>query len=413
MRGFRDELLDWATDEATACKSIPLLLDSYCRFLCRRGFAIRRCNMTTATIHPLMHNTRHVWFDRATDPGPINPEVVVARRQYAFGDSLIDEIFFNSDAPRNPQFVASPFFVIEQDGELHEGIRKQGDAQRFPDFDDLAALGCRDYYGATLSNYSGLRQAIGLATDRRGGFGKDGASELKESLRLLSLLLNTVIESDIKTTLANVYLGKDAGQRVCAGMIHRGEVVSIDAAVWFSDLRNFTVSGEDLSPEKLIERLNDYFEIVASAIHTAGGEILKYIGDAVLAIFPVSSEVSTADACRAAVRALQDATEQLASLNELALSRGEPELAHGVGLHVGSTSYGNIGGRERLDFTVIGRTVNIASRIESQCRPLGAVALCSREFIERSGIPARPIGWFELKGVAGSVELHTLDFLKL
>jgi len=73
MRGFRDELLDWATDEATACKSIPLLLDSYCRFLCRRGFAIRRCNMTTATIHPLMHNTRHVWFDRATDPGPINP----------------------------------------------------------------------------------------------------------------------------------------------------------------------------------------------------------------------------------------------------------------------------------------------------------------------------------------------------
>ena len=107
MRGFRDELLDWATDEATACKSIPLLLDSYCRFLCRRGFAIRRCNMTTATIHPLMHNTRHVWFDRATDPGPINPEVVVARRQYAFGDSLIDEIFFNSDAPRNPQFVAS------------------------------------------------------------------------------------------------------------------------------------------------------------------------------------------------------------------------------------------------------------------------------------------------------------------
>jgi adenylate cyclase len=260
-----------------------------------------------------------------------------------------------------------------------------------------------------LSNYSGLRQAIGLATDRPGGFGKSGASELKESLRLLSLLLNTVIESEIKTTLAAVYLGKDPGQRVCAGMIHRGEVVSIDAAVWFSDLRDFTVSGEDLSPEELVERLNDYFEIVANAIHDAGGEILKYIGDAVLAIFPVSREVDARQACSGAVRALQDTTERLVLLNELARSRGEPELAHGVGLHIGSTSYGNIGGRERLDFTVIGRTVNIASRIESQCRPLGAVALCSGEFVEIAGIPARPLGSFALKGVAGPVELHALD----
>ena len=408
MRGFRDELLDWATDEATACKSIPLLLDSYCRFLCDQGFAIRRCNMTTATIHPLMHNSRHVWFDRATDPGPINPDVVVARRQYAFGQSLIDEVYFNAEAPRNPQFLASPFFVIEQHGELHEEIRPEGDVQRFPVFDDLAAVGCRDYYGAKLKNFSGLRQNIGLATDRPGGFGEEGVSKLKESLRLLSLLLNTVIESDIKNTLATVYLGQDPGQRVCAGMIHRGEVVSMEAAVWFSDLRNFTASGEDLPPEKLVERLNDYFEIVVSAIHTAGGEILKYIGDAVLAIFPVSGDRGAQEACLAAVRALHDATERMATLNEGALARGEPELAHGVGLHVGTTSYGNIGGRERLDFTVIGRTVNIASRIESQCRPLGAVALCSRDFIEVARLSPRSMGSFALKGVSGEVELHAL-----
>lgn len=408
MQGFRDQLLDWITDEATACKSIPFLLDSYCRFLCRQGFAVRRCNMTTGTIHPLMHNSRHVWFDRATDPGPINPSVLVARRQYALGVSLIDEAYFNSDASKNPQFLASPFFVIEQHGELHEEVRAQGELQRFPVFDDLAALGCRDYYGATLKNYSGLRQSIGLATDRPGGFGKAGVSELKESLRLLSLLLNTVIESDIKNTLATVYLGRDPGRRVCAGMIHRGEVVSIDAAVWFSDLRNFTAQGEDLSPEKLVRRLNDYFEIVVGAIHEAGGEVLKYIGDAVLAIFPVSIELGPRAACLAAVRALDDATARLAVINERVRARGEPELAHGVGLHVGTTSYGNIGARERLDFTVIGRTVNIASRIESQCSPVGAVALCSREFVEVAGISARSLGPFALKGVTGTVELHAL-----
>ena len=408
MRGFRDELLDWASD-ATACKSIAVLLDSYCRFLCRQGFAIRRCNMATETVHPLMHNTRHVWFDRATDPGPINPDVVVARRQYAFGDSLIDEVYFNAGSPRNPQFLASPFFVIEQQGELHEEIRAPGESQRFPVFDDLAALGCSDYYGAILHNYSGLLQKIGLATDRTGGFGKEGVSELKESQRLLSLLLNTVIEAEAKNTLASVYLGRDPGQRVCAGMIHRGEIVSIEAAVWFSDLRNFTASGEELHPEKVIERLNDYFEVVVGAVHNAGGEILKYIGDAVLAIFPVSGELGAKAACLAAVRALNDATDGLASLNERTRIRGEPELAHGVGLHVGTTSYGNIGGRERLDFTVIGRTVNIASRIESQCGPMGAAALCSREFIELAGISARSLGSFALKGVADQVELFALE----
>lgn len=408
MRGFRDHLLAWVTDEAAACKSIPLLLDSYCRFLCGQGFAIRRCNMTTGTIHPLMHNSRHVWFDRATDPGPINPDVVVSRRQYALGASLIDEVYFNSDASKNPQFVASPFFVVEQRGELHEEIRVQGELQRFPVFDDLASLGCRDYYGAILKNYSGLRQSIGLATDRPGGFGKAGVSEIKESLRLLSLLLNTVIESDIKNTLATVYLGRDPGRRVCAGMIHRGEVVSIDAAVWFSDLRNFTAQGEDLTPAKLVERLNDYFEIVVGAIHNAEGEVLKYIGDAVLAIFPVSAEMGARAACLAAVRALDDATERLAVFNERARAHCEPELAHGVGLHVGTTSYGNIGGQERLDFTVIGRTVNIASRIESQCRPVGVGAMCSREFVEVAGISARSLGLFALKGVTGTVELHEL-----
>ena len=409
MTGFRDELLNWATAEATDCKSIATLLDSYCRLLCRQGFAIRRCNMTTATIHPLMHNTRHVWFDRATDAGPINPAVVVARHQYRFGESLMDEVFFNAGAPQNPQFLVSPFFVIEQEGQLHEAIRPEGEEQRFPVFNDLARLGCTDYYGESLRNFSGLRQCIGLATERAGGFGPEGVGQVRESLRFLSLLLNTVIESTTKMTLANVYLGNDPGQRVCAGMIHRGEVVSIEAAVWFSDLRNFTASGEDLPPEKVVERLNDYFETVVGAIHAAGGETLKFIGDAVLAIFPVADDIGPRVACQSACAALRDATERLARLNERLLSDGEPALEHGVGLHVGTASYGNVGGSHRLDFTVIGRTVNIASRIESQCAQLGATALCSRAFADQAGIESRSLGRFDLKGVAGPVEIHAVQ----
>lgn len=409
MGRFLEDLLHWATEEGAVSKSIPLLLNSYCRFLCQQGLAIRRCNLATETVHPLMHNTRHVWFDRTTDPGPINPAVVVARRQYHFGDSLIDEVYFNSGSQRNPQFLASPFFVIEENGELHEEIRAKGKPQRFPVFEDLATLGCCDYYGAVLRNFSGMLQKIGLATDRNGGFGEQGLGDIKESLRLLSLLLNTLVEFQTKDTLARVYLGQDPGRRVCSGMIHRGEVVSIEAALWFSDLRNFTASGEVLPPEKIIERLNSYFEIVVGAIHEAGGEVLKYIGDAVLAIFPVSEDRAATAACQAAASALRVAEKRLASLNELAIAQGEPGLAHGVGLHFGTASYGNIGGAERLDFTVIGRAVNIASRIEGQCSPLGASALCSGEFAELAGIPPRSLGRFDLKGVAGEVELHSLS----
>jgi adenylate cyclase len=406
---YRDELLGWASGEGVRCKSVPALLDSYCRFLNGQGFGIRRCNLATQTVHPLMHNTRHVWFDRATDPGPINPAVVVERHRYDLGPSMIDEVYFNSGSQKNPQFLASPFYVVEEKGELHAAILPPGEKQPFPVFDDLAMLGCCDYFGAILHNYSGMLQKIGLATDREGGFGKPGVRQLKESLRLLTLLLNTVVEANTKDTLARVYVGRDAGKRVCEGMIHRGEVVSIDAAIWFSDLRNFTATGEGLQPEQLIERLNSYFDIIAAAIHEAGGEVLKYIGDAVLAIFPVSDERGRPEACRAAVTALRDAEARLATLNGREMAQGEPTFAHGVGLHVGTTSYGNIGGRERLDFTVIGRAVNIASRIEGQCRPMDASALCSAEFAEIAGLKSRPLGQFDLKGIAGKVELHAID----
>ena len=409
MGRFRDDLLDWASGDGAGCKSIPVLLDSFCRFLNDQGFGIRRCNLATETLHPLMHNTRHVWFDRATDPGPINPAVVVERRQYELGCSMIDEVYFNSGSQRNPQFLASPFFVVEERGELHATILPSGEQQPFPVFVDLAALGCCDYFGSVLKNFSGMLQKIGLATDRDGGFGEAGARDLRESLRLLTLLLNTVVESNTKITLARVYVGRDPGKRVCEGMIHRGEVVSIEAAIWFSDLRNFTATGEGLSPERLIGRLNEYFEVVAGAVHEAGGEVLKYIGDAVLAIFPVSEERSRPEACLAAVSALRDAELRLAKLNERMSEQGEPLFAHGVGLHIGTTSYGNIGGRERLDFTVIGRAVNIASRIEGQCRPVGASALCSAEFGALAGVPSHSLGAFDLKGVAGRVELHAIE----
>ena len=409
MSDFRSELLHWAGSAGADCKSISHLLDCFCHFLNDRGFGIRRCNLATQTVHPLMANSRHVWFDRACDPGPINPAVVVARNRHNLGEAMIDEVFFNEWSDTNPQYLASPFYYVEQQGELHAAIAPAGEAQRFPVFNDLAELGCTDYYGKLLKSFAGMRQKLGLSTDRPGGFGKEGFEQLREAVGVVTLLLNTIVEQDTKDTLARVYVGQDPGQRVCAGMIHPGQVVSIDAAIWFSDLRDFTATSEGLEPEALIERLNAYFEIVAAAIYEGGGEILKYIGDAVLAVFPVSEGRDRSAACRSAVVALRDVEQRLSGINAASAARLEPAYAHGVGLHVGTTSYGNIGGRERLDFTVIGRAVNIASRIEGQCRPAGVSALCSVEFAKLAGAPSRSLGAFDLKGVAGQVELHAID----
>jgi adenylate cyclase len=409
VRDFRDQLLVWAGSAGTDCKSIPQLIDSFCRFLNTCGFSIRRCNLATQTVHPLMANSRHVWFDRGCDPGPINPDVVVARHRHDLGEAMIDEVFFNEASDTNPQYLASPFHVVEQEGELHAPIAPAGEAQRFPVFDDLAELGCTDYYGKLLNSFAGMRQKLGLSTDRAGGFGAEGFTELREAVQLMTLLLNAIVEQNTKETLARVYVGQDPGRRVCDGMIHPGQVVSIEAAIWFSDLRDFTATSEGLEPEALIERLNVYFEAVAAAIYEAGGEILKYIGDAVLAVFPVGDGRDRAMACRAAIVALRDVEQRLTELNRRMAGRGEPEYSHGVGLHVGTTSYGNIGGRERLDFTVIGRSVNIASRIEGQCRPVGASALCSAEFAALADVPSHSLGAFDLKGVAGQVDLHAIE----
>ena len=405
--GFSDRLLEWATFDAARTPSIPRLIGSFCDFLNRDGFAIRRCNLLTETVHPLMANSRHVWFDRATDPGPINPAVVVERKRHDLRDGqMIDEIFFNVAGSTNPQYLASPFHQVDRHGEFRAKIRPAGDPQLFPLFDDLAALGCTGYYADRLHSFAGLSQKLGLATDRPEAFDEPLLVALRASIRAMTLHLNTLVEFDTKRTLARVYLGDDPGRRICAGMIHVGEVVSLDAAIWFSDLRGFTASSHGFSPERLIERLNDYFAAVAGAIYAEGGEILKYIGDAVLAVFPVG-DGGEHRACSAALAALASAEARLIDLNYRCSEAGEPGFAHGVGLHVGTVSYGNIGSRDRLDFTVIGPAVNLASRIEAMCKELDEPVLWSRPFAEAAKGADRRLGDFKLKGIDEPVALFS------
>ena len=406
LSGFRERFLDWLVQKGARAQSLPHLLDSWCRLMNGEGFHIYRCNLATEAVHPLISNTRHVWFPVVTDPGPINPAVVIERRQFEIDGAMVDEVLFNTGSQKNPQYLASPFAKVEVLGELYEQVRPLGEPQSYPLFDDLARAGCTAYYARRLDSFAGLLQKFGLSTRRSGGFDKARLANLRWSVDLLTLHLNTLMEHSAKETLARCYVGVDPGRRVCDGMITRGVIVSDEAVVWFSDLRGFTAMGEGVDNETLVASLNDYFDAIVPAIYAAGGEVLKYIGDAVLAIFPHRSYPDPQAACIAAIAAAHEGSAALHSVNARRADAGLPQLHHGIGLATGTYSYGNIGARERLDFTAIGATVNLASRVEGLTKDVGRPVLCTERVHRIGRLSGECVGSFNLKGIAEPVDLY-------
>ena len=226
---------------------------------------------------------------------------------------------------------------------------------------------------------------------------------------MLALALKAASLGRIAHTLVETYLGRDAGQRVLKGRIARGVAEEIKTVLWFSDLRDYTRISDTAPPEQLIPMLNAYADVIVSAIHWQGGDVLKLIGDGVLAIFPA---VDRQTACLAALTAAGKARAKVAALNEARTAAGLPATGFYLGLHIGRVFYGNIGSRERLDFTVIGPAVNEVSRIASMCRSVDQALLMSSAFVD--GLRQRrqdllSVGRYALRGVAAPQELFTID----
>jgi adenylate cyclase len=208
-------------------------------------------------------------------------------------------------------------------------------------------------------------------------------------------------------TLMETYLGRDAGQRVLSGRIVRGNAERIDAVVWFSDLRGFTRI-TDAAPEQVIPLLNDYSDVIVSAIHEHGGDVLKLIGDGTLAIFTAENRMH---ACNAALSAAIATRQGVAELKKRRMAEDKPVTDMYLGLHVGKVFYGNVGSRERLDFTVLGPAVNEASRIAAMCRSVDQPVLISAAFADVRDIKRRlvSVGRYALRGVSHPQELFTID----
>jgi adenylate cyclase len=246
-------------------------------------------------------------------------------------------------------------------------------------------------------------------TDRRCGFGDADIAALDCLVPHLASAVQHLTVARIAEMLVETYLGRDAGRRVLKGAISRGTADKIRAVLWFSDLKGFTRLVDTQPPKTIIPLLNDYADVLVSAIHTQGGQVLKFIGDGLLATFETGD---SAEDCRRGLAAAEDAFARVAALNARRAASDLPTTGFYLSLHVGDVFYGNIGSDDRLDFTVIGPAVNEVTRINGMCRSLEQDLVLSSAFAEAAG-PARArlcgLGRYALRGVARPQELFTLE----
>ncbi len=232
------------------------------------------------------------------------------------------------------------------------------------------------------------------------------AGRLSQIARFAAAPLAALAADAALGALLEAYLGRRSAARVQAGALGRGRGETIRAALLYADLRGFTALSETSEPEAVIAALDAWFDRVAGAVHAFGGEVLKLIGDGVLAIFPVSG--APGEACEAALRAVAAIRAGMAHLDAARKVQGLPPLPFGVALHLGAILWGNVGAADRLDFTAIGPAVNLVSRLEGLCRPLGRQVLISGALAAEVKEPLTPLGQHALRGIAAPCPVFTL-----
>jgi adenylate cyclase len=273
----------------------------------------------------------------------------------------------------------------------------------YPILEDLRRDGYTDYIVYAVPFADGSFKALSLATRRVDGFVDDELALFEAMVPALAFNLEVQALRRTARTLLDTYVGAQSGGRVLDGQIQRGTGETISAVIWLCDLRGFTSLSENLPRDTLIDMLNGYFGPMCDAVLSHGGEVLKFIGDAMLAIFPIGEK--PAATCTKALAAAQRAQAALAEDNRRREQTGLPRIDYGLALHVGDVMYGNIGSDTRLDFTVIGPAVNLTARIESMCRELGRQLLLSSDFVARGGFAAESLGRYSLKGVGADQEI--------
>jgi adenylate cyclase len=390
----------WTMEAGLHGATAAELFDGYCRRLVEAGVALLRGHVSTQTLHPQWTGYGYTW-----------------KRQL---NAVHEQQFARARTPSSA-WLQSPFVhLIERAhaGEPTPWMRRrlaQGPEQRdFPALVEFHAEGATDYlakvftYGLRGDPAHGEGVVLSFATDAPDGFDDTQITLFDATLPGLALALKAHAGHDIASSLLRTYLGEDAGRRVHQGAVVRGANDSLRAVVWYADLRGFTAISDAWPGPVVIEMLDDAFEALTAPLRARGGQVLKFIGDAMLATFAIDHEDEAA-VCARALDAAEEAVASLAQDNLRRARAGLPTVAVDIALHLGEVLYGNVGAADRLDFTVIGPAVNEAARIERLSDALDRHILASERFAhaaEGCGGRLTPLGLYTLRGVAAAQTIY-------
>jgi adenylate cyclase len=390
---------DWTVRRGLAGDDEITLLHGFCERCVEAGLEIARGIAIIDTLHPVYEGRVFYWSGDQPLQTPVSQYEPTAGSESEAG------------------WRNSPFYHLLQSGademrrRLHLGetadfsvleeLRQEGQTDwlaMVQRFDKEAAIGEMDCF---MSRWT---------TTRLDGFSDADIAALRRLVPVLGLAIKSASLARVAQSLVEAYLGRDAGRRVLQGKMVRGAADRINAVIWFSDMQGYTSLSERIESDELIPLLNDYAEIAITAVHAAGGDVLKLMADGVLAIFTAKNP---AEACAAALGAEAQMRKKQVDLNQRRTAAGQPVSSIYLGLHIGDVFYGNVGSKDRLDFTVVGQAVNEASRIASMCRSADRDVLFSSDF--RASLPDAEqgklvsVGRYALRGVGRAQELFTLD----
>ncbi|TPQ34092.1 adenylate/guanylate cyclase domain-containing protein [Bradyrhizobium guangdongense] len=381
-------VLHWLTNETHDQRFIDNIFAEMCIRLQQAGIPLKRSTLHVLIQHPQWLGARFMWAD-------------------GMREAEISRVDF--DVRERSEFIGSPA------NEMHDGATEvRENLERDPSlgrkhaiYDEMRKKGLTDYVAWPLYHTLGKRHLVTFATDRPGGFDEAHIVGLKSLLPVLALVSEIRIKNRLARTLLETYVGAHAGELILAGATRRGTGTTVRAAILICDLRDFTKISDNWPRDDVIDLLNDYFDAMSEPIAKHGGEILKFIGDGLLAIFPLNEPA----ACTNLLKAVTEARQAMAALNLNNEASGRAALHYGIGVHVGDVMYGNIGSRARLDFTVIGPAVNMASRMEALTKQVGRPILLSRAFADlvKDDFALERVGEFPVRGFSEPVELFAYN----
>ena len=385
VSGYSDsDVVHWLTNGTRDERFIDNIFAELCIRLQRAGIPVKRATLHVMIQHPQWLGARIMWADGMR-------EAELARVDY--------------DVQERSEYIGSPASEIHDGAtEVRENLERDPSLGRqHAIYDEMRAKGLTDYVAWPLYHTLGKRHIVTFATDRRGGFDAAHITGLLNVLPVLALVSEIRIKNRLARTLLETYVGSHAGELILAGATRRSTGTTVSAAIMICDLRDFTKISDNWPRDDVIDLLNGYFDAMSEPVTRHGGEILKFIGDGMLAIFPLSQPA----ACANLLHAVTEARQAMVALNEKNGETGRAPLNYGIGIHVGDVMYGNIGSRARLDFTVIGPAVNMASRLETLTKQLGRKVLLSRAFADfvKDDFDLEHVGEHPVRGFNDPIEI--------